>query len=421
MLKTNRWYILLVLTIVYAFNFIDRQIISIIAQDVKEDLGLSDTQVGMMTGLAFALFYSVMAIPISRFADKGNRKNVLSLCLAFWSIMTAVTGTVSNFTQMFLARMGVGLGEAGGVPTSYSMISDIFPPEERGKAMSIFTMGTSVGILAAFIGGGYVLVNYGWRMSLFVVGLPGLFIAIIVYLTIQEPTKGIYDNVKNQQESTPSILTIASIVFKNKTFINITLAKSFLVFTSYAVNAFIAIFFIRLHEMPKSSLFVNLGLAVAVGGIIGAAIGGYFSDKLGNIDIRWYSWIGIMGGIIAAPAYYIMFTTPNVTIALFSFSFATMGFLISSGPAIAVMQSVVDAKMRAGTAAFYLLISNLIGLGLGPLLIGIISDYYEPAYGLDSIRIALLFTFITQVLSIIFYWLAGRSYPRDIYVNMKTN
>ena len=415
--QQNKWYVLAILTIVYVFNFIDRQIINIIAEDVKQDLGLSDTQLGMMTGLAFAIFYSVMAIPISRFADKGVRKNVLAVCLGIWSIMTAISGMVTNFTQMFLARMGVGLGEAGGVPTSYSLISDVFPANQRGKAMSIYMIGTSIGVFIAFVGGGYMLVNYGWRMSLYVVGLPGILLAVLVWLTIKEPEKGAKDNVKELDKTTPSMKEIFQIAIRKKTFVYITLAKTFLVGTSYSINAFVAAFFIRLHNMPKGDLFFNLGITVLIGGVIGGLLGGYFSDKLGEKDIRWYAWIGVVGNLLCIIPHYLYFTSQNVTIAIVMFGVMAVTTLLSGGPAVAVMQSVVNAKMRAGVAAIYLLISNLIGLGLGPLSVGMISDWLEPTYGVESIRYALMFTFIPIALSTLFYYLAGKHYKKDVYVN----
>ena len=259
-----------------------------------------------MTGLAFSIFYSLMAIPISRFADKGVRKNVLAICLGIWSIMTAASGLVTNFMQMFLARMGVGLGEAGGVPTSYSLISDIFPANQRGKAMSYYMMGTSFGVFFAFVGGGYMLVNYGWRMSLFVVGLPGILLSIIVWMTIKEPKKGAYDNVGEQVEVAPTMKEIFKTAIRKKTFVYITFAKTFLVAASYSINAFIAAYFIRLHNMPKGDLFFNLGITVLIGGIIGGLLGGYFSDKLGKKDIRWYAWIGVVGNLLGIlPLYFL--------------------------------------------------------------------------------------------------------------------
>jgi len=415
--QQNKWYVLTILTIVYIFNFIDRQIINIIAEDVKRDLDLSDTQLGMMTGLAFSLFYSIMAIPISRFADKGVRKNVLAICLGIWSVMTAVSGMVTNFTQMFLARMGVGLGEAGGVPTSYSLISDVFPANQRGKAMSFFMMGTSFGIFIAFVGGGYMLVNFGWRMSLFVVGVPGIIFAFLVWLTIKEPLKGAYDNVKNIDQAAPTFKEIFQTAIRKKTFIYITLAKTFLVGASYSINAFIAAFFIRLHNLPKGELFFKLGITVLIGGIIGGLLGGYFSDKLGKKDIRWYAWIGVVGNLLCIIPHYLYFTSQNVTVAIVMFGIIAITTLLSGGPAVAVMQSVVRADMRAGVAAIYLLISNLIGLGLGPLSIGMLSDYFEPTYGQEAIRYALMFTFIPIALSTLFFYLAGIHYKNDVSIN----
>jgi len=312
----------------------------------------------MMTGLAFSLFYSIMAIPISRFADKGVRKNVLAICLAVWSVMTAVSGLVTNFNQMFLARMGVGLGEAGGVPTSYSLISDVFPANQRGKAMSFFMMGTSFGIFIAFVGGGYMLVNFGWRMSLFVVGVPGILFSFLVWLTIKEPLKGAQDNVKNIEGSAPTFKEIFQTAIRKKTFIYITLAKTFLVGASYSINAFIASFFIRLHNMPKGELFFKLGITVLIGGIIGGLLGGYFSDKLGKKDIRWYAWIGVVGNLLCIIPHYFYFTSQNVTVAIVMFGIMAITTLLSGGPAVAVMQSPLcfDVYFCSNCAFYHILL-----------------------------------------------------------------
>ena len=417
MLRTNKWYILFILTLVYVFNFIDRQIISILAEAIKKDLGFSDTQIGIMTGTAFAVFYSTMSIPISRVADKGNRKSILAFCLAIWSAMTALSGMANSFWQMALARMGVGIGEAGGVPTSYAIISDTFPPNQRGRALSIFSMGISIGIFLAFAIAGVVLVNYGWRFCLYLVGLPGILLAILVHFSIQEPQKGFSDNVKATRE-TPSLLQVIKTLRSKKTFIYITLAKSFLVFTSYSINAFLPILFIRVHQVEIKTLSIILGLSIAVGGVTGSLLGGFLSDKLGKKNVSWYAWVGVLGGILSLAPYYYIFMTNNAFGGLYMVSFTSFTASLTVGPAIAVMQSLVNAKMRASTAALYLLISNLVGLGLGPLIIGIISDYLAPTYGVESIRYALMFTFVSSILAIIFFWIAGNTYKKDICVTM---
>ena len=418
MKPNNKWFVLALLTIVYIFNFIDRQVINILAEAIKNDLGFSDAQIGIMTGTAFAVFYSTMTIPISRIADKGNRKNVLSICLAIWSCMTALTGMVNSFWQMAIARMGVGIGEAGGVPTSYSILGDTFPAKERGRAMSIYSLGTSLGVFFAFAIGGYFLVEYGWRACLWIVGLPGILLSIIIYFTIKEPKRGATDKVDLAQREMPSLKEVFKIVFKKKTFSLITFAKGFHNFVGYAMSAFLPIFLIRVHEMPVKAMSLGLGLAIAIGGILGSFTAGFLSDYLGKRHVGWYSWVGSIGRILYLIPLYVVLTASDPWMAIYFTVGLTFCQALGTGPAVVVMQGIVDAKIRASTAALYLMISGLLGLGFGPLVIGIISDWLEPSYGVESIRYALMFLVVPSIIAFFLFLLAGHSYKKEIYVKM---
>lgn len=409
-----RAYVLLILTGVYTFNFIDRQILVILQESIKSELGLTDTQLGLMTGLTFALFYVTLGIPIARFADRSNRRNIVALSLAIWSAMTAISGLAANYTQLLLARIGVGVGEAGGSPPSHSMISDYFPPERRATALSIYSVGIYIGILFGYSLGGWLDQNYGWRIALMVLGIPGLLYAIIVLFTVKEPPKGHSDPesvYKNQEASFGEVIRL---LLSKKTFIFLALGCGIHTFANYGVGNFFAPFLARVHGMEVASIGAALGVTGGVGGMIGTFLGGFLADRFGTKDIRWYLWVAVIAEILNfIPAYFAFFSN-DTQFVLFSYFFTALLTAIYLGPCIAVTHNLVNAKMRALSSAILFLVLNLIGLGLGPLGIGAISDYLAPTYGAESLRYAFSFTFLTGAIALLFFWLAARSYPKDL-------
>ena len=317
-----------------------------------------------------------------------------------------------------MARMGVGIGEAGGLPTSYSILSDTFPARQRGRAMSIYSLGTSLGIFFAFAIGGYFLVEYGWRTCLLIVGLPGLLLSLVVYFTIKEPQKGMADRVGSHLEELPSLRVVFLILLNKKTFWNITLAKSFLNFVGFGISAFLPIYLIRVHEMGVKEMSFGLGLSIAVGGILGALTAGFLSDYLGKKNVSWYSWVCALGRVFYVFPFIAMLTAVDPWMVIYLNVFTSFFQVMGVGPAVVVMQGIVDAKIRASTAAFYLMISGFIGLGLGPFTIGLISDWLEPTYGIDSIRYAMMFMLIPVAISFVFFVIAGFTYKKEIYIKM---
>ena len=411
--SSYKWYVLTILTIVYTFNFIDRQILVILQEPIKAELGLSDTQLGLLTGLAFAALYVILGIPIARYADLNNRKNVVAASLAVWSTMTALSGTAANFGQLLLTRIGVGVGEAGGSPPSHSIISDYFPPEKRATALSIYSMGIYFGIFLGFIVGGIIAKYYGWRVAFYALGIPGVLFSLILYFTVKEPIKG-HSDEENLDTETPSLKEVIKTLLAKKTFIYLSLGCGFHTFITYGVGNFLPSFMQRVHGIDIAHAGIVLGLTMGIGGAIGTFAGGYLGDKLRHRDMRWYIWVPILAGLVNnIPSAFLIFSS-NPQIALWITLLTSMFTAFYLGPVIAVCHSLVNAKMRAFTSAILFFILNLIGLGLGPLAIGYASDLLTPTYGDLSLRYAFLLSFIAGIISLILFLLGARSYLDDL-------
>jgi MFS family permease len=418
-LYSNRYrgYVLLILTGVYTFNFIDRQILVILQESIKGELGLSDTQLGMLTGLTFALFYVTLGIPIARLADKGNRRNIVAISLALWSIMTAVSGLATNFVQLLLARIGVGVGEAGGSPPAHSMISDYFPPEKRATALSIYSVGIYIGILIGYLAGGWINQFFGWRMALMALGIPGVVYALILLFTVKEPPKGHSDEVvANSKDNANSFWEVIHILFSKKTFIFVALGSGIHTFANYGVGNFYAPFLARVHQMPIGQIGTWLGITTGFGGMIGTFLGGYLGDKFSARDVRWYLWLPVIAEIINFVPSIGAFFSDNTSFALFCYFLTAMLTAVYLGPCIAVTHNLVDAHKRALASAILFLVLNLIGLGIGPLAIGYLSDLLAPTYGVESLRYAFCFTFLTGFISMVLFYFGAKHYPNEYVV-----
>jgi len=419
--KSYKGYVLLILTGVYTFNFIDRQILVILQESIKAELGLSDTELGLLTGLSFALFYVTLGIPIARLSDRSNRRNIVAASLAIWSVMTAVSGLVANYMQLLLARIGVGIGEAGGSPPSHAMISDYFPPEKRATALSIYSTGIYFGILIGYLGGGWIDQHYGWRMAFFMLGIPGVLYALLLLFTVKEPPKGLSDKEHNTVESTDSFIQVFKNLFGIKTFSLMAIGSGLFAFGNYGIGNFFAPFLARVHEMEIASIGLWLGITVGFGGIIGTFSGGWLADRLSHKNIKWYFWVPLIASLINIPLSLGLFFLNDTTIVLILYFFVALLTAMFLGPCIAVSHNLVNAKMRAQASAILFLILNLIGLGLGPLAIGFVSDLLTPTYGVESLRWAFCITFITNATGIILFYMAAKNYQRDLEIKKETN
>jgi len=410
-----RYFVLGTLTLVYVFNFIDRQIVNILGQAIIDDLGLSDAQFGALSGIAFAAVYATMGIPIARWADVGVRRNVIAISLTVWSGMTAVCGFTQNFWQMLLARAGVGIGEAGGSPPAHSMISDIFPASERSTALSIYSMGVYGGILVGYVAGGYLASEFSWRVAFIVVGLPGIVLAVFLRAFVKEPPRGLAETRLDHKP--PSFGAVLRLLWTRKSFRHIALGCALHTFVTYGLGNFMPVFLGRVHNMPIADIGTWLGLTAGLGGLTGTFLGGYLSDKLANRngDVRWHIWVPLISTVAAMPFYWLTFIFMDDAYgAVLSWFIPTIIGGMFLGPCISMTHGLVGLRMRALASAVLFFVLNFIGLGLGPLVTGLVSDLFRPAYGDESIRYALASMVLVNAWCAGHYYLATRTLRADL-------
>ena len=382
-------FVLATLFVVYIFNFIDRQILSILLQSIKEELQVSDAYMGFLTGTAFAIFYTTMGIPIARWADRGTRTTVIAVGLAVWSGMTALSGLVRTFWQLAVARILLGVGEAAASPASHSLLSDYFPPERRATALAIYTMGANVGILIALAGGGWIDQAFGWRMAFFVVGAPGLVLALVVRLAIKEPPRGQVEGLATDADM-PTVGEVFAHLWRSRSFRHLSIASGLYAFAGYGFMTWVPTFLIRVHEMSRGEAGTWTGLMVGGGGALGAYLGGRLADGLGADDARWSMWICAIGGVAMTPLAAAFLLSSDPTAALFAYAPAAVLGSLYVGPTFAVTQALAKLRMRALASAVILFFLNLIGLGLGPWAVGISNDLLAPRFGDEAVRYSLL-------------------------------
>jgi len=410
-----RYYVLAVLTLVYTFNFIDRQLLVILQEPIKADLGLSDTQLGLLTGFAFAIFYVVCGIPIARWADKSVRRSIIALSLAVWSFMTAISGFTQSFFQLLLARMGVGVGEAGGSPPAHSMISDIFKPKFRATALSIYSVGIYIGILFGFMLGGWIAEFFGWRRAFLVVGLPGILLALVVRFSVQEPVRGWSEGASGNVASAESLGHVLRLLWSRRSFRFLATAASLNAFLIYGIGNWLPSFFLRTYDISIGELGTWLALSSGFGGGAGSFFGGWVADRLGARDRRWYLWMPAILIMILVPALWITLTFRTIYLSLIltvPFYFLTAAYL---GPALAISHTLVHPRMRALTSAILFFVINLIGMGLGPLSIGYLSDVLTNAGSASPLAHAMLAIGVgVALVTSVNFVLAARTVREDI-------
>ncbi|MEM7077557.1 MAG: MFS transporter [Pseudomonadota bacterium] len=410
-----RYYAVGLLTIVYTFNFIDRQLLSILQESIKADLLLSDSQLGLLTGFAFALFYVSAGIPIARWADNGNRRNIVALAVGIWSFMTAISGLVQNYTQLLLARIGVGVGEAGGSPPSHSIISDIFPPEKRASALAFYSMGVNFGIMFGFLFGGWLNEIFDWRVAFFVVGLPGILVALAVRYTLREPIRGLSENREAKDEDNVPFSGVLALLWSRMSFRHMAFGAALNAFAGYSTSSWTASFMIRSHGMTTGELGTWLAGIMGLGGAIGVFLGGVFAEKLAVRNLRWYMWMPTLTGLICVPFMVATYLAESAYAALLISIVPGVLFNVYLGNTLAMTHGLVGLKMRALASAILFFILNLIGLGLGPWAVGILSDYLEPTLGQESLRHAMLYLLpAAMTWSVLHFYLASRTLPEDL-------
>ena len=414
-----RNYVLMMLTFVYIFNFIDRQVLVVLQESIKVDLDLSDTQLGLLSGLSFALFYVILGVPIARFADRSNRRNIVAASLVVWSAMTAVCGLAQNFFQLLLARMGVGVGEAGGSPPAHSMISDYFSAEKRGTALSVYNIGIYLGIMIGFPLGSWLDGLYGWRIAFMSLGIPGVAFAIFFLWTVKEPARKDPGNQKNSNNHEAlNFMQGLKYLLSKRSFVFLAVAVGLHSFAAYGLGNWIASFLIRLHlpsgGIEASNIGITIGLVLGGAGAIGSFVGGLIADKYGRIDKTWYFKVSAYGGIIGIPflLLYYFFSDTFVALAALFVGYTCINTFL--GPSIAITHSIVPQRMRAFASSILFLVLNLIGLGFGPLFVGFMSDLLEPSLGVESLRWAMAATIPVSLIAIGFFFAASKSIDKDL-------
>ncbi|GMR14730.1 MAG: MFS transporter [Gammaproteobacteria bacterium] len=411
-LQGKRAYVLFILVLVYTFNFIDRQIIGILAVPIKADLGLSDTELGLMGGLAFALFYTGLGIPIAMLADRYSRTWIMTVALAVWSALTAISGLATNFWQLFAARLGVGVGEAGGVAPAYSLIADFFPPSQRARALSIYSFGIPIGSAIGIVFGGVIASMLDWRVAFFIVGLAGIVLAPIFRLTIQEPPRGKFDHPQ-EDTSPPGIKTILRTLSRKPSFWVVSLGASCSSMMGYGLFFWLPSFFVRSFGLTLLDASLYFGAVLLVGGLAGIWAGGWLGDRFGLMRRSRYVTIPAIAFSATVPFYIVAIMSNSMLLTFTVLLVPTALGLIWLGPVISVIQHLVPPNMRATTSAIFLFINNLIGIGLGTFAIGWLSDTLAVQYGDDSLRYSILAGTGFYIIASALFFLAARWIEQD--------
>ncbi|HZZ36743.1 MAG TPA: MFS transporter [Caulobacteraceae bacterium] len=429
-----RGYALTLLLGIYIINFLDRQVVNILAEPIKNDLGLSDLQIGLMSGLAFAVFYTFLGIPIARLAERRNRPMIIGCAVAAWSGFTMVCGVAQNFTQLILARIGVGVGEAGCTPPAHSLIVDYVPKAQRASALAFYSMGTPIGALLGLILGGLIADAYGWRAAFFVAGAPGLLFALLAAFTLNEPRKQIAARAAQLKAASAGLGETLKLLAGKRTFWLIALAAAIKAFIGYGHAPFTASFFLRNHTEEVASLASRIGmtlgydlksvgfLGLALGlmggtaGAVGSILGGWIADRFGARDLRAYMVAPAIASLVTIPIYITAINLESAAVALCILTINGLLGTLWYGPVYATGQGVVPPNMRATASAILLFIINLIGLGLGPALVGALSDHFAGPMGMgkaEGVRWALMISASFGIAAFGLFWLARRTIRED--------
>lgn len=417
--KGYRTFVIILLTLVYGFNFIDRQIVGILAPFIQADLGLSNTQLGLLIGFVFAAFYTIMGIPIAFLADRVNRVGLLSVALAVWSGFTALTGFAQNFWQIGLARMGVGIGEAGGSPPSHAIISDMYPKEERAGALGLYSLGIPLGIMSAYFITAALLgadpSTVDWRRIFIILGVSGILLAVIVRILVKEPERGAMEKNKTGtirkipfSEAVPALLKIKSWWF-------MAFGIAFASFAAYAFSGF-QTKFIRLldPEFDFRKVIIILGFIYGTFYVAGTYFGAKLVDWKAKTDVRAYGYIPGIATLIALPIGIACFLAPNLYIHLALTAIFQLCIGVYLGPSFAIAQTLAPVHVRAMSTALFFFILNMIALGGGPTAAGILIDVFKGSYNeLEATRYAMILICGILFVAFIFFMMVSKSLPKD--------
>ncbi len=408
--STRRYYVLGLLTVVYALNFLDRTIFNVLIEPIKKEFTLSDTTMGLLAGFGFVLFYSLLGIPIARIADRINRRNIVASAFAFWSAMTYLCGMASSVTTLTLARIGVGIGESAGTPASQSLIADLFDKDERPRALGIYAIGTYLGVFLGYFIGGYVNQHYGWRMAFFAAGLPGIALAAVLWLTVSEPKRGAMAETFAPEPLGRTLRFLVS----QPSFVIVLIGFCLTTFTNYATAVWIPPFLARIHHLTSAEIGTYAGTFKGLAGMAGTLVGGLVVARISRSDDRWKLWApAIMSGL-AGPVFALCMLTPSFTLMVATLALTSFLVGFHLGPIFAIAQTVAKSSMRALASAIVLLTATCFGQGIGPLAVGMINDALKADYGADAVRYSLLSAAITTTLGALLFVWAARAIRADI-------
>lgn len=412
-----RYLVVWILAIVYTLNFLDRQIVAILAESIRKDLDLTDAQLGMLGGIAFAAFYTTFGLPVAWLADRTNRVRVIAASCGLWSLFTVLCGTATNFVQLAFYRMGVGVGEAGGSPPSYSLISDYFPPAKRGTALALYSLGVPMGAMMGAFVGGRVAEAFGWRTAFYAMGLPGIVMAVVLLLIVREPKRGVMDAMEHgatEHEKAPPLFSAIGAFFKQRTLVLVAISSALSAFVGNAALNWNPPFLIRVKGMTLGDVATYYALILGVTGMIGTFGSGWLVDRLARRNRRWFAWLPAITLATTIPFWVGIILAPTWQMTL---AFIAIPALLGNtylAPALTVVQNAVSPNRRTVSGAVLLFILNLVGLGIGPVYVGTISDWAKPQYGDNSLSVGFAALIPIIVLSIGAHLAVAWSIGKDV-------
>jgi predicted MFS family arabinose efflux permease len=426
-----RGWLLFVLLLVCLVNYADRSVVASVAEPLRQDLRLNDTQLGLLQGLSFALLYSVLGIPFARLAERWSRINILALATVAWSTMTVLCGAAANFTQMLLARVGVGVGEAGFTAPASSLIGDHFPPEKRAFATSIMMLGVPAGALIGASTGGLIADSLGWRWAFVIMGAPGILVAALVKWTLREPARGAAGEATS--DVVPSLRSVGASLFRRKLFLLVVAGGTLGGFGLHGLGQFLGVYFVRVHALSFGQAGLIYGLVTFASLTIGLLVSGFAADRLGKRDLAWYSWVPAIGLTLSVPLYLAAFQAEILSAAIPLLVLAGISLLMHYGPMLATVQNIATPRTRASTIALFMLVINILATGLAPVIVGAASDWftgsliasagvvcpladtYAPCTAIrgDGLRMALSWSTLFYAAGAVCFWLAGRESRKE--------
>ena len=402
---------LTLLMLAYTLSMCDRMILSILFPDIKAEFGLTDTQLGLLGGISFALFYATMGLPIARLSDQYSRKWIIITSLVVFSLMTAFSGLAAGFISLLILRIGVGIGEAGVNPASHSIIADYFPAQRRAFAMAILMLGGSFGMMLGFVGGGMIAEAYNWRVAMISVGVPGLALALVMAKFLREPGRGTFET--ETPPPPPPILTTAATMWANHAMRHLIAGSVVAGLLSYGFTQWLPTFFIRSHELSQSQTGLLMAGVFGISGSIGALLFAKWFDRLSRRGFQHGIWMLALVPFVTMPFFIAGLLADDLTTAIVLFIIPGFAANYVIGPTLAMVQTLSPVQMRAVSSAIKMLFLNLIGMGLGPLLVGLLSDWLEPHYGEDSLSVALAYFTLVGLWGSLHFWLCGRALAKQ--------